>query len=97
MSRRTVGSARGSVYEELPERSGGSLPRGHGRIGIDETGHERGHRYTAVVVDHGRGRAVWAREGHGKEVLALFLDEPDGADGGEARALPDRWPSRALR
>ena len=42
-------------------------------------------------------RVAWAREGHGKEVLALFLDELDGADGGEARALPDRWLSRACR
>ena len=45
------------------------------RIGIDETSHEKGHKYLTVVVDHDRGCLVWAHEGYGKEVLGLFLDE----------------------
>ena len=44
------------------------------RIGIDETSHERGHKYL-TVVGHDRGCLVWAHEGYGREVPGLFLDE----------------------
>lgn len=86
VSWRTVGAACGRVYDEALARSGGSLLRGLRRIGIDETSHKKGHRYITVVVDHDRGRVVWAREGYGKEVLEAFLDELDGANGGEGCA-----------
>ena len=33
------------------------------RIGIDEISYKRGHRYLIVVVDHDRGRLVWAGTG----------------------------------
>ena len=42
VSRRTVGSARGRVYEELLARSGGSPPRGLGRIGVTTPTHKNG-------------------------------------------------------
>ena len=33
------------------------------RIGIDEISYKRGHRYLTVVVDHDRGRLIWAAVG----------------------------------
>ncbi|WP_199570218.1 transposase, partial [Collinsella sp. AM10-32] len=44
------------------------------RIGVDETSYKRGQRYMTVVVDHDRGRVVWACRGHGKDRLNEFLD-----------------------
>jgi transposase len=34
------------------------------RLGIDAISDRRGHRYLMVVVDHDRGRLVWAAAGH---------------------------------
>ena len=42
-------------------------------IGVDETGHGKGHTCITVVVDHERSRGIWARDGHGKDVFDLFL------------------------
>jgi transposase len=33
------------------------------RIGIDEISYKKGHKYLTVVVDHDRGRLVWAAPG----------------------------------
>ena len=63
-------------------RVGASLEEADGRgrldglrsIGVNETGYEKGRKYLTVVVDHDRGRVVWACAGHGKRQLNAFLD-----------------------
>jgi transposase len=42
-------------------------------IGIDETSYKKGHKYMTVVVNHSTGALIWARKGHGKEVLTEFF------------------------
>lgn len=44
------------------------------RVGIDEISYKRGHRYLTVVVDHDRGRLVWAAPGRDATVLGTFFD-----------------------
>lgn len=44
-------------------------------IGIDETSYKKGHKYMTVVVDHKSGQLIWAKKGHGKEVLSGFFRE----------------------
>lgn len=43
------------------------------RIGIDEFSYRKRHRYLTLVVDHDRGRVVWAGEGRSAETLAPFF------------------------
>ncbi len=45
------------------------------RIGIDEISYKRGHRYLIVVVDHDRGKLVWAGPGRNDTALEVFFDE----------------------
>ena len=42
-------------------------------IGVDETSYRKGHTYITVVVDHERGRVIWAHDGHGKQVFDQFF------------------------
>ena len=35
-------------------------------IGVDGTGRRRGHACITVIVGHGRGRVIWAHDGHGR-------------------------------
>lgn len=72
---RTVGGICARVEADLEARDGRGRLDGPGRIGVDETSYKRGRRYMAVVVDHDRGRVVWACEGHGKRQLNDFLDQ----------------------
>lgn len=44
-------------------------------IGIDETSYKKGHKYMTVVVNHKTGALIWAKKGHGKEVLTDFFNE----------------------
>ena len=44
------------------------------RIGIDEISHRRGQKYLIVVVDHDRGRLVWATAGRDEAALSRFFD-----------------------
>ena len=44
------------------------------RIGIHEISYKRGHRYLIVVVDHDRGRLVWAGPGHNDTALHEFFN-----------------------
>jgi len=44
------------------------------RIGIDEISYKRGHRYLTVVVDHDRGRLIWAAAGRDEATLRSFFD-----------------------
>ena len=71
---RTVGGICARVEADLEARDGRGRLDGLRRIGVDETSCKRGHRYMTVVVDHDRGRVVWASEGHGKRQLNDFLD-----------------------
>ena len=72
---RGVGGICGRACDGTGAQRGVGRLEGPGRIGIDETSHEKGHKYLTVVVDHDRGCLVWAHEGYGREVLGLFLDE----------------------
>jgi transposase len=44
-------------------------------IGVDELSYRRHHQYVTVVIDHGRGAVVWAREGKDAATLAAFFEE----------------------
>ena len=44
-------------------------------IGIDETSYKKGHKYMTVIVNHKTGHLIWAKKGHGKEVLSEFFKE----------------------
>ena len=71
----SVGGICGRACDEIEAQRGVGRFDGPGRIGIDETSHERGHKYPAVVVGHDRGCLVWAHEGYGREVPGLFPGE----------------------
>jgi transposase len=43
------------------------------KIGIDETSYKKGHKYMTVVVNHETGDLIWAKKGHGKEILSEFF------------------------
>jgi transposase len=45
------------------------------RIGVDEVSYKRGHRYLTVVVDHDRGRLLWAAAGRDEATLERFFAE----------------------
>jgi transposase len=44
------------------------------RVGIDEISYKRGHKYLTVVVDHDRGRLVWAAPSRDADTLGRFFD-----------------------
>ena len=69
----TVGGICSRVHADLEASRGEPRLAGLRRIGIDETSYKKGHKYLTVVVDHDRGRLVWAHEGTGSEVLSIFL------------------------
>jgi len=43
------------------------------KIGIDETSYKKGHKYMTVIINHENGHLIWAKKGHGKEVLTEFF------------------------
>jgi len=43
-------------------------------IGVDEFSYRKRHRYLTVVVDHDRGRVIWAGEGRSGQTLHEFFD-----------------------
>lgn len=49
-------------------------------IGVDEFSYRKFHRYVTIVVDHDRGRVVWAAKGRSSGTLGEFFDEL-GEDG----------------
>jgi transposase len=53
----------------------GDRLRGLRRIGIDEISYRRGHKYLIVVVDHDRGRLIWAAPGRDEATLSRFFDK----------------------
>ncbi len=72
---RAVGGICARVEADLEALDGRARLDGLRRIGVDETSCKRGRRYTTVVVDHDRGRVVWAARGHGRRQLNDFLDQ----------------------
>jgi transposase len=71
---RTVGSiarrVQGALEKEQPNRFDNLE-----EIGIDETSYKKGHKYMTVVINHKTGHLIWAKKGHGKEVLTEFFKE----------------------
>jgi transposase len=70
----TIGNITKRVQETLEETSQNRYDDLE-KIGIDETSYKKGHKYMTVVVNHKTGKLVWAKKGHGKEVLAEFFKE----------------------
>jgi transposase len=68
----TVGSiarrVQKSLEDEQPNRFDNLV-----KIGIDETSYKKGHKYMTVIVNHETGHLIWAKKGHGKEVLREFF------------------------
>jgi transposase len=69
----TVGAILDRVVADA--KNGRDLLDGLTRIGVDEVSFRKGHRYLTVVVDHGSGRIVWAKEGRDMKTLRTFFDE----------------------
>ncbi|MFQ5691380.1 MAG: ISL3 family transposase [Gemmatimonadota bacterium] len=71
ISWRTVGAI---VERVVARRLDPSRLEGLRRIGIDEFSYRKYHRYLTTVVDHDRGRVVWAAPGRSAETLGAFFD-----------------------
>lgn len=71
VSWRAVGTMLERVVAERRAQLGDPL-EGLRRVGIDELSFRRGHRYLTAVVDHDRGRLVWAQEGRDKATVERF-------------------------
>jgi len=67
---RTVGAIVGRVVDRRLDRD---RLCGLRRIGVDEFSYRKRHRYLTLVVDHDRGRVVWAGPGKGSEALSGFF------------------------
>jgi transposase len=66
----------GAIIERVIERFGARDRLEDLRnIGIDEISYRRHHKYVTVVVDHDRGRVVWAAEGRNADTLDRFFVE----------------------
>lgn len=66
----------GDIARRVAGRLESSMPcmfDGLHAIGVDGTGRRKVHAYITVIVDHGRGRVIWAHDGHGRQVPGLFL------------------------
>ena len=81
---------------------------GLARIGIDEISYRKHHKYLTIVVDHDRGRLIWAEPGRDATTLGTFFDalgpqrcaqlthvSADGA-GWIARLVAQRAPQAVL-
>ena len=66
----------GSIIERVVTRrlDAGRLD-GLRRIGVDEFGYRKRHRYLTVVVDHDQARVVWAAKGRGADTLIRFFND----------------------
>ncbi len=49
--------------------------KGLSEIGIDEISYRKGHKCLTVVVDHGSGRPLWAKEGRDEKTLSQFFEK----------------------
>jgi transposase len=70
----TVGSIARRVQKSLEEEETSRFENLED-IGIDETSYKKGHKYMTVIVNHKTGALIWAKKGHGKEVLTSFFKE----------------------
>lgn len=63
--------------------------KGVKRIGIDEFSYRKHHRYLTVVVDHDRGRVIWAAPGRSAQALQSFFEAlgPEGRAGIELATI----------
>jgi transposase len=68
----TVGSIAGRVQKSLEDEEPNRFDN-LVKIGIDETSYKKGHKYMTVIVNHETGHLIWAKKGHGKEVLSEFF------------------------
>jgi len=68
----TVGSIAERLVDELLAED---RFEGLRRIGIDEISYRRQHRYLTIIVDHDRGRVIWAGEGKSSHTVGTFFDE----------------------
>jgi transposase len=73
---RTVGTIIGRVWADIEAVT--DRLEGVKRIGIDEISYRKGHRYLMVVVDHDRGRLLWAAVGQSKDTVHRFFDTLGG-------------------
>lgn len=71
---RTVGTLIRRVVERSRAANGDRLD-GLRLIGVDELSYRRRHKYVTVVVDHERGRVVWAAEGKSAATLKRFFED----------------------
>jgi len=67
-------SVRAIVRRLVAERLPDSRLSGLRTIGVDEFSYRKRHRYLTVVVDHDRGRVVWAATGRGGDALAGLFE-----------------------
>lgn len=73
---RVAWSTVGDIIRRVVDRHGPSdLLDDLTLIGVDELSYRRHHEYITVVVDHVRGRVVWARPGRNAATLRAFFDE----------------------
>lgn len=72
VSWKTVGAIIGRV---LPRHQNADSLDGLTHIGVDELSYRRHHEYVTVIVDHVRGRVVWARPGKNASTLNAFFKE----------------------
>jgi transposase len=71
---RVAWSTVGAIIGRVVERLGGEDPLdGLTHIGVDELSYRRHHEYVTVVVDHVRGRIVWAAPGKNADTLRAFF------------------------
>ncbi len=71
---RTVGSIIRRVVDRSREEGDDGLD-GLRLIGVDELSYRRHHEYVTVVVDHERGRVVWASKGKSAATLKRFFED----------------------
>jgi len=71
---RTVGTLIRRVVDRAHDAEGDRLD-GLRLIGIDELSYRRHHEYVTVVVDHERGRIVWAAKGKSAATLGRFFED----------------------
>lgn len=71
---RVAWSTVGAIIGRVVERLGDEDPLdGLTHIGVDELSYRRHHEYVTVVVDHVRGRIVWAAPGKNADTLRAFF------------------------
>ena len=72
---RTVGMMIRRVVDRSLENTEGDGLDGLRLIGVDELSYRRHHEYVTVVVDHERGRVVWASKGKSAATLKRFFED----------------------